>query len=381
MTLYEWLSRFLLAVVFVVCAQSTALGQSGSAEPAGEEKREAPIEYSWRDGKTTFNLAAAEVAVSNRVQVLSIVRHRAGRPTERSLDIPRARTEIAGWIYSEHLTYEAQFDWAEGPELQDLYLALDLRRDGTLEIKAGQFKVPFSRQRLTSSGSQQFVDRAVVVDEFTEGRDIGVQLSGLVSDERVEYRLGVFNGAGQNSLADVAGLQYNGRVVFQPFGELAYAEGDVTGSDVLLLAIAGNFEYHGHANLNGPERRTRRVIGTDVALHYRGWSILGEVYRRDVPPVTEQSARSTGYLIQAGFFVIPQRFELAGRLATWEPDGPTLPSDLSSSFRAGGREAGLAAGLFLNRHNLKLQSDVRRLELPGGTRPASEVRVQLQVVF
>jgi phosphate-selective porin OprO and OprP len=382
-TLCEWSSRALLAALLVASAARGALAQSGStAEPAppAVEEQPPPIEYSWQDGKTTLNFSAAEVTVSNRVQVLSIGRHRDGRPTERSLGIPRARTEFAGWLFSEHLTYEAQFDWAEGVELQDLHLALDLLRDDTLEIKAGQFKVPFSRQRLTSSGSQQFVDRAIMVDEFAEGRDIGVQLSGLISDKRVEYRLGVFNGAGQNSLADAGGLQYNGRVVFQPFGELAYAEGDFAGSEVPRLAIAGNAEYRAAGN-DDTEGRTRRIVGTDIALHYRGWSILGEAYLRDVLHVAEPTVRSTGAFIQSGYFLIPRRLEIAGRLARWESEEPPALSDPGSALRAGRREAGLAIGYFLNDHNLKLQSDVRRLDQPGLTHPAFEVRFQLQVVF
>jgi phosphate-selective porin OprO/OprP len=379
MTSREWLSRVLCAVALVACAAEPAHGQA-AADPVREEEPRAPLEYSWRDGKTTLNLAAAEVTVSNRVQVLSFGRHREGQRAERSLKIPRARTEIAGWFYSERLSYEAQFDWAEGPELQDLYLALDLRRDGTLEIKAGQFKVPFSRQRLTSSGSQQFVDRSIVVDEFAEGRDIGVQVSGLGADARVEYRFGVFNGAGQNALADVRGLQYNGRVVFQPFGALEYAEGDVGSSDVPRLAVAGNVEYNAARNPR-TDGRTRRVIGADVALHYRGMSLLGEVYRRDLWHEAAPAASSTGYVIQAGYFVIPRRLEVAGRLSSWEPRQLDAPADVGQDVETGEHEAGLAIGYFLNNHNLKLQSDVRRLGRTGATPEPYEVRVQLQVVF
>jgi phosphate-selective porin OprO/OprP len=379
MTSREWLSRVLCAAAFVACAAERAHGQA-AADPVRDEESRAPLEYSWRDGKTTLTLAAAEVTVSNRVQVLSFGRHRDGQRAERSLNIPRARTEFAGWLHSERLSYEAQFDWAEGPELQDLYVALDLLRDGGLEIKAGQFKVPFSRQRLTSSGSQQFVDRSIVVDEFAEGRDIGVQVSGLAADARVEYRLGVFNGAGQNALADVGGLQYNGRMVFQPFGALEYAEGDVSSSDVPRLAVAGNVEYNAARNLR-TDGRTRRVIGADAALHYRGVSLLGEVYRRDLSREFAPTASSTGYVIQAGYFVIPRRLEVAGRLSTWEPRELDTPADVGQDVEAGEHEAGLAIGYFLNDHNLKLQSDVRRLGRPGGTREAYEVRVQFQVVF
>jgi len=45
------------------------------------------------------------------------------------------------------------------------------------------------------------------------------------------------------------------------------------------------------------------------------------------------------------------------------------------------RELGLAVGYFLNAHNLKLQTDVRRLSGMHDESAEHEVGVQLQVVF
>ena len=67
---------------------------------------------------------------------------------------------------------------------------------GKFRVVFGQFKVPFGRQEMTSSGNQQFVDRSLVSDEYERGRDIGVSVQGAVWNNKIEYRVGMFNGNG-----------------------------------------------------------------------------------------------------------------------------------------------------------------------------------------
>lgn len=344
-------------------------------EPVKEEKEKerVPVEYSWKDGETTFHFAAGEVALSNRLQLRWTGERREGREADRSLDVPSARTKATGWIYSKHLQYEFQLNWSGGPELQDLYLSWDVSRQEVLEIQVGQFKVPFGRQRLTSSGSQQFVDRSIVSREFTKGRDIGVQLQGLLAEKRVEYRVGVFNGAGRNTLDGGGAPQYNGRVMFQPFGRVKYSEGDLDYAEAPLLAIAGSFEVNDRRGATDGNDRKRTIVATDVAFQYRGLSLLGELFFRTLTPEAGAQFRSDGFLVQAGYFVVPRRLEIAGRFATWDPTA-LVPSDDR-------REVGLAVGYFVNRHNLKVQGDVRRLDDRRSNRTDHELRAQLQVTF
>jgi hypothetical protein len=274
---------------------------------------------------------------------------------------------------SEHVTYEIQFDWADGPVLQDLFVSWDVSRRETFEIQLGQFKVPSGRQRLTSSGALQFVDRSIVADEFTEGQDIGLQVVGLVADQRMEYRVGVFNGAGQNTLSGRQGAQYNGRLMFQPFGPLDYSEGDLEFARGPLLAVAASLDMDDGRQRVGTERPGRTTIGADAAFRYRGLSLVGELFLRSGSREIGRTPRQVGFLVQGGYFVVPSRLEIAGRLATCDPAAPA-PGDQE-------REVGLAAGYFLNGHNLKVQSDVRRLEDHRQKRADHELRVQLQIVF
>jgi phosphate-selective porin OprO/OprP len=368
------LIRGIIVVAFVTFAGASGAGaQPGTpAVPAAAGKDPEPVEWSRKDGETTFRFGAGKVTLSNRFQLLWTDERHDGREARRSFDVPRARTTTAGWLLSEHLTYELQLDWAEGPVLEDLLLSWDVSRTEAFKIQVGQFKVPLGRQRLTSSGSQQFVDRSVVSREFTEGRDIGVQVNGLLAGRTIEYRAGVFNGAGQNTLADDGGLQYDGRVVYQPLGEVKYSESDLEHTEKPVLAIAGNVEVDHRGGAAAGEVRKQVIAGTDAAFNYRGLSFRGELYlrRRELDSGT---MGSTGFLVQAGYLLVPRRLEIAGRYATWEP-GDAVPVD-------GQREVGLAVGYFVNGHNLKLQSDLRRLREPPRAAAGHELRVQLQLAF
>ena len=52
-------------------------------------------------------------------------------------------------------------------------------------LKAGQFKAPFGRQELTSSGNQQFVDRSIASVLFAPARQLGLQIGGQFGKSEV----------------------------------------------------------------------------------------------------------------------------------------------------------------------------------------------------
>jgi hypothetical protein len=234
--------------------------------------------------------------------------------------------------------------------MKDLFIAWDASRKGTFTVQAGQFKVPLGRQRLTSSGSQQFVDRSDVVDEFTPGRDIGVQVQGLLASEHVEYRGGVFNGAGENTWSHEGGLQYAGRVMVQPLGRIDYSESDLEFVRRPLLSVAANIETS--EGRDDAEGGRQVVLGADVDFRYRGLSLLSEVFFRALRDQADGTG-ANGLVVQGGYLVVPRVLEIAGRFGTWKPANAEPSKNRS--------ELAFAVGDFVNGHNLKLQTDVRRL--------------------
>jgi len=121
-----------------------------------------------------------------------------GQSTEQSMQIRRARLPLQLGFSPRDQTsglVAGEGSMRRNP-LRDARVEFDYLRDFT--IWAGQMKVPFSRQRVLSSGNQNLVDRSLPNDEFQLDRDIGVQ--ALSNDTGgmgwLAYNAGVFMGEG-----------------------------------------------------------------------------------------------------------------------------------------------------------------------------------------
>jgi len=85
------------------------------------------------------------------------------------------------------------------------------------EIRIGQFKQPFSMERLIPVTKRDFVSNAVATG-LVQSRDFG---AGLFGDSRyVEYNLSVINGTGINKPEENSRKDCIGRVVFKPISGL-----------------------------------------------------------------------------------------------------------------------------------------------------------------
>ncbi|HKY33298.1 MAG TPA: porin [Candidatus Polarisedimenticolia bacterium] len=351
-----------------------------------EEKKPA-MKVSWKDGKTSIETDKAALIVSNRVQFRYTHEQPDMGDSKGSFRVRRAKTKFEGWIYTKNLTYELQMNWADTSNLgttqqkflEDALLNYDLTRGRkALQIRGGQFKVPFGRQELTSSGSQQFVDRSIVSAEFARGRDIGLQIWGQTPKGTWEWRTGMFNGNGVNrSSNDNDRFQVNGRVTWQPFGDVKYSESDFESTDRPLLAVAAQYEQN---NSQAPDPNgsqfDREVFGGDVVFKYKGLSLFGEYFRRVNEPENAAAADfdTAGWHAQAGWFVYKRFVEVAGRYAVIDPSDIAAANDHMI-------ERGAALNWYINKHNLKLQSDYRQIENELTDRTNDEYRLQAQWIF
>lgn len=339
------------------------------------EKTELQPRVTWKDGKTSFHLENAHLELSNRLQVrFSLADNNVGQTTG-SFRIRRFKTKLEGWAYSKDLTFELQLNWADDRPLEDANVAYDFSHGKKLLVlKAGQFKVPFGRQELTSSGNQQFVDRSLVSTEFAKGRDIGVQLSGLAIGGKLDWRLGAFNGAGRNvTTNDNAKLQYNARLTWQPWGELKYSESDLASSAKPLLAVAAQYERNDRRGGVPINNFWQETWGGDVAFSWGGFFAFAEYFQREQVRPRSSPEKSAGLSLQGGFFFIPSTLEIALRYSVLDPTN-FAPGDLRY-------EKGLAVNYFFNRHAHKLQADLRRVENQRTGSRTWEFRTQYQLIF
>jgi phosphate-selective porin OprO and OprP len=340
----------------------------------------------WRDGKTTITSQNASLVISNRLQVRYTDENRevepANDPDRGSFRLRRMKTKFEGWAYSKDLTYELQLNFADSANvLEDANVSYDLTKGKKLfMIKAGQYKVPFGRQELTSSGSQQFVDRAAVSNTFARGRDIGVQLWGTPYNSKFDWRVGVFNGNGRTvSRNDNDDLQLNARFTYQPFGDAKYSESDFDSTSKPLLAVAAQYEASERAvavaGSTPAHANDQTITGFDAVFKFKGFSFLGETFERenDRSLPTLATFDDSGFILQAGYFILPQHFEVALRMAELDPN-----DSVSNNER---EERGLALNYFWSKHSHKLQADYRELEDDATRRKDKEVRVQYQIIF
>lgn len=127
--------------------------------------------------------------------------------------VRRARLDVTGEFF-RWVGFKIEADFAGTPSLTDGYVDLKFMRE--LELRGGQFKVPFSLEELTSSRFIDFVERSMV-NELAPARDAGVALSGQFFDRVLGYSVGVFNGSGQNTADTNNEKSFAGRVTVAPF--------------------------------------------------------------------------------------------------------------------------------------------------------------------
>jgi hypothetical protein len=345
-----------------------------------------PFELSWKDGKTSIKSKSAQLNISNRVQVRFTsedldTTSSTSAPERDSFRLRRMKTKFDGWVYDKNLTYEMQANFADSSNvLEDANVNWDFTGGKkSVMIKAGQFKVPFGRQELTSSGSQQFVDRSAVSNTFARGRDIGVQFWGTPNGGVIDWRVGVFNGNGRTvSRNDNDDLQLNARLQWAPFGDPKYSESDFEGSSRFLFAVGGNIEENTRevaaSGTALAHQNEQSILGVDAVAKFKGFSVFVERFDRENDRNNGFSDfDDEGLVIQAGYFVIPQKFEIALRAAEFDPD-----SDSGGNERT---ENGVAFNYFFNKHNHKLQADYRELEDDARKAKDKEVRLQYQLIF
>jgi hypothetical protein len=112
-----------------------------------------------------------------------------------AFSLPRVRFKFSGHLFDDRIRYKLSIDFGKGGvNLKNAWV--DLRADPWAIVRVGQFKVPNSRQLLTSDSKQHFVDLAITDKAFGLDRDLGVMLLNDWKKSEFEYAIGVWNGTG-----------------------------------------------------------------------------------------------------------------------------------------------------------------------------------------
>ncbi len=332
---------------------------------------------------------------------------------EHGFQIRRARLAFGGHFWDKNIKYKTEFAVSPrdmgmqdtGPKntpILDWYVSFTHLTN--LSARIGQFKVPFSRQRVISSGDLQLVDRSIANSEFNLDRDIGIDLysENFLKLDRIRYNAGVYFGEGRDQFKPSNfDLFYLGRIEFMPLGKFEdYSEVDFERSNKPRLTFGTAYAF-----IDGAQKN-RGILGdkwsdegttdyhnvvADTIFKIAGLSLQGEFFYRqgkrtygdatvtneetgqEEPAEQELSRNGFGWMTQAGFLIPKTAFEIAGRYSNVSK---TKETSLENENEVVG-----GLNYYFARHPLKLQLDYSRLyqkEIKAGN---DLVRLQLQAGF
>jgi len=345
----------------------------------------------------------------------------ADEETTNVFGIRRARLQFKGHVFGKDNKYKTEFAFSPKDISMDagvphrsplLSWYTEHTQLQNLSLRVGQYKLPYSRQRVVSSGNQEFVDRTLAQGEFNLDRDIGLHVfsKDLFDLDLFRYQTGLSIAEGRDSweteiIADEAGdaapsWQYLGRVEVLPFGDFKdYSEVDFKRLDKVRLSMGAAYAH----TANGAKDRgyqgdtftdggtvTYDNVTADAIMKWAGLTAFGEFYYRS-------GERSEGALqpgaataddiylprsgmggsVQLGYLLPGLPVGIGGRYSAFSP------ASFSSSETSvvDEHEAGGTLGYFIAGHPFKIQADYFRLWSDEEQSKSDRVRVQMQVAY
>lgn len=380
-----------------------------SAKKAESKKKEAPkLLASYDDGlklKTDDGRFSAKMNFRgqfrlNDLNSSDLPLEPDGIDSESGAQVRRARFKISGHLFKEWITYKMEYAF-EGNRLIDFYGQLQPKDE--FGVRLGQWKIPYNRERVDSSGAQQFVERSVVNRAFTVDRQQGLTFQGKLfkgTHAESRYWLGVFNGTGRGGeLDDDSDPMYLARYQWSFMGrDLKWSQSDVKRRDKAAGSLAfatattvgpyTRFSSSGGGQLSGfmpgvsQQYKIDQWVG-EFAYQHKGLSIQAEYHEKEIDDrvnvvITELDGlyAQVGYFFHEAFDGFPEPLEIAYRFARVDPEsGVMQPRE---------REDTVAFNWFFNGHKNKVTLDISDLEttLPmGSTDEGFRARLQWDVSF
>ncbi len=327
--------------------------------------------------------------------------------------IRRAKTAFSGHIFQKEFKYKLQVAWTgNGAEMiEDAYFTWAIMNE--INLSAGQHKTPWNWEEMTSSGSQQFVDRGYVNEVFNQDFAKGIWIDGQVGEDIswLKYWFGVYNGVLQGNddfrNDDVALVSdtFNGtglvdthmminlRLETHPLGDVK-GMNDSRGEDerdtfLFAVGLGVNFFNSPFSNANirpdtvgtptgsGRARTWQdtwaitldahlRILGIslDLAMYFRHTEFHNSGRNRYQPgtPTRNGTGNVTdiGFTVDISYFIIAKHFNVGIRWNHLQADEFWQLGSTSrrAALRPDANEIGLSVNWYLHGDNLKLTLDI-----------------------
>lgn len=346
--------------------------------------------------------------------------------------IRRARLQFKAHAFNKHNKMKAEFAFSprdlsindagvvRRSPLLTWYAEFDYLRDFT--VRMGQYKIPYSRQRVISSGDLELVDRALTQGEFNHDRDIGIDFRSKDVGGwggRLRYYAGVYMGEGRdfgdrNGTLDFK-MHYLGRVEVLPMGKFKdYKEADIERTPTPKLSLGMAYAYHDDSQgLRGVLGTTPDDEGTtdyhsmtaDYMFKFKGFSSSGEFHWRNgdrnpgdamiedpmdptgtIPAPVTAARNGWGFFVQGGYMIPRIPLQIGARYSNIRGLGTDDPGDLvnTGGFTSLGDKDELGGGIsyYFAGHPLKLQADYFHTWEDRDFSAANDgLRIQLQLAY
>ncbi len=234
---------------------------------------------------------------------------------ESTFSIRRARLKMGGHGYQPWLKYYFEIGWQpvgrsggpsgdRGTRLLDWRVMLEKYKFAQLRL--GQWKINYNRERVDSSGKQQFVERSIVNAPFTIDRQIGVMGYGHVFPGTIVdgwYYAGVYTGSGRGERNDDGHMMYHARIQWNFLGrDLKFSQTDVEFHE----RPAGSIAWAGATNIGKCTRWSSNGCGTlnsltSLGQPYTPDSIAADGQFRDDQQMVELAFKWRGFSLQSEY--------------------------------------------------------------------------------
>jgi phosphate-selective porin OprO/OprP len=377
-----------------------------AAQPAPRDSFPRPVEFTSRGLVFTGRDGFSYLALRFRLQdwaVLATDDDESGIASS-TFAVRRARVRFESVVWDPRLKVNVQLSFARGDMDFENSGIPNILRDYTVSwqatprfsVMAGQTKLPGNRQRVISSGEQQFPDRSIVNGAFTLDRDMGLWAQYNAGDENlpVILRAAITSGEGRAVQTGNAGMAYTGRLEVQPFGAFTgggdYFEGDLAREDSPKLSVGVSWSHNEQAERTGGQLGAflfaPRDIETgivDVLLKYRGFSASAELARRTAPdPITTDGVDTRFVLTGSGVtaqaaYLTRANVEFGARVSVVDPHRQ-LGGEAERQ-----RQVSAVVTRYFRGHRVKMQGELMRDDfrdrLSGATRGGWTLRTSLEV--
>lgn len=301
-----------------------------------------------------------------------------------SFDITLLRLKLEGDMLDKEWSYYFQNDFVQGEqadgssgsELKDAWLQWNA--DDAAKLRAGQFKIPFSRQELDSDEKLAIIERGLASNSFAPSRNQGLLLHGPI-DDAMGYSLGIYDGESDNEgfnrggvdnkIAGSAALTFN----IGEYGSRTEESDFRENKDLAMTMGAAAVYGQGTTDvLDGSTDFDKVDVNADFGLRAEGFTTQAEFYYRHVElddvTTDEDSADDVGFYVQAGYQFVPNEWELVAQFDYISPDSDLdgVSRPFTESFEPDGidgsiddaQQYAIVLNYYINGHALKVQTGV-----------------------